>query len=122
MTKRGHTYNPKNADFWKMHVGMAAKAAMKSAPTPLTGALVIEVDFRMPRPKRLRKADVDIPHTCRPDTDNLLKSTLDALQAASVVADDCVFFDVHAVKYYANPGDPSHAQIRIITARSPLDE
>ena len=122
MTRKGHTYNPKNADFWKMHVGIAAKAAMKEAPTPLTGALIIKIDFRMPRPKRLRMADVDTPHICRPDTDNLLKSTLDALQAASVVADDCVFFDVHAVKYYSNPGSPSHAKISIITTPSPLDE
>ena len=122
MTKRGHTYNPKNADFWKMHVGMAAKEAMKNAPTPLTGALKIDIEFRMPRPKRLRKADVDIPHTSRPDTDNLVKSTLDALQMASVVADDSVFYDLRAVKYYSNPEDSSHAKIRIITARSPLDE
>tara|TARA_R100001460_G_scaffold13476_4_gene30344 strand:- start:2322 stop:2690 length:369 start_codon:yes stop_codon:yes gene_type:complete len=122
MTKRGHTYNPKNADFWKMHVGMAAKDAMKEAPTPLSGPLILEIEFRMPRPKRLRKADVDIPHTCRPDTDNLVKSTQDALQMASVVGDDSIFFDVHAVKYYSNPDDPSFARIRIIQAPDPLND
>lgn len=121
MTKRGHSYNPKNADFWKMHVGIAAKAAMQNSPTPLFCPLILNIEFRMPRPQRLRKTDVDIPHTCRPDTDNLIKSTQDALQGASVVTDDCVFFDVHATKYYANPGEPSHAKISIITARSPLD-
>lgn len=122
MTKRGHTYNPKNADFWKMHVGMAAKEAMKGAPTPLAGPLIIDIEFRMPRPKRLRKGDLDIPHTCRPDTDNLIKSTQDALQMASVVSDDSVFFQVHAVKYYSNPDEPSHAKIGIITARNPLED
>jgi len=121
MTKRGHTYNPKNADFWKTHVGIAAKEAMRDAPTPLSGPLAIEIDFRMPRPKRLRKSDIDIPHICRPDTDNLLKSTLDALQAASVVGDDCIFFRVHVAKYYSNPDDPSHAKIRIIPVANPLE-
>ena len=121
LTKAGRAYNPKSADFYKMHVGMAAKQAMAEAPTPLSGPLEIEVIFYMPRPKRLPKGAEGVPHLCRPDTDNLLKSTQDALQMASVVSDDSYFYRVTASKFYADYDSPARAVIRIILAESALD-
>ncbi len=121
LTKAGRAYNPKSADFYKMHVGMAAKQAMAEAPTPLSGPLELEVTFFMPRPKRLPKGALGVPHLCRPDTDNLVKSTQDALQMASVVADDSYFYRVTASKFYADYDTPSRAVIRIILAAESLE-
>jgi Holliday junction resolvase RusA-like endonuclease len=104
-----------------MHIGMAAKEAMKAAPTPLSGPLELEVIFYMPRPKRLPKGAEGVPHICRPDTDNLLKSTQDALQMASVVSDDSCFYKVSGAKYYADYGTPARAVIRIILAEEALE-
>tara|TARA_Y100001938_G_C7935434_1_gene351511 strand:- start:159 stop:527 length:369 start_codon:yes stop_codon:yes gene_type:complete len=122
MTRKGHTYNPKSADFWKMHVGMAAKEALADAPTPFSCPVILRCEFYMPRPKRLKASEVNVPHTKRPDTDNLLKSTQDALQMASVVTDDSVFYDVTGVKHYADPDEQSHARISIILVRPALEE
>ncbi len=121
LTKAGRAYNPKSADFYKMHVGMAAKEAMKAAPTPLSGPLELEVIFFMPRPMRMAKGAMNVPHVCRPDIDNLLKSTQDALQMASVVRDDAVFYSVTARKMYAEHGDPARAVVRIILAEGTLE-
>ncbi len=121
LTKAGRAYNPKSADFYKMHVGMAAKQAMQEAPTPLSGPLELEVIFYMPRPKRLPKTAYDVPHVCRPDTDNLIKSTQDALQMASVVSDDSCFYRLTASKFYADHDSPARAVIRIILAENALD-
>lgn len=104
-----------------MHVGMAAKEAMKAAPTPLSGPLELEVIFYMPRPMRMAKGAMNVPHVCRPDIDNLLKSTQDALQMASVVRDDAVFYSVTARKMYAEYGDPARAVVRIILAEGALE-
>lgn len=104
-----------------MHVGMAAKQAMQEAPTPLSGPLELEVIFFMPRPKRLPKGQMEVPHTSRPDTDNLIKSTQDALQMASVVSDDSCFYRVTASKYYADYDTPARAVISIIMAEEALD-
>jgi Holliday junction resolvase RusA-like endonuclease len=104
-----------------MHVGMAAKQSMAEAPTPLSGPLELEVVFHMPRPKRLPKGVIGVPHLCRPDTDNLVKSTQDALQMASVVADDSYFYRVTASKFYADYDTPSRAVIRIILAGESLE-
>ena len=122
MTRKGHTYNPKSADFWKTHVGLAAKEALEDAPTPFSDPVRLECTFYMPRPKRLRKSQTGVPHTKRPDTDNILKSTQDALQMASVVTDDSVFYHVTGIKYYADPDVQSHAKIRIILERPALEE
>lgn len=121
MTRAGRAYNPKSADFYKMHVGMAAKQAMSEAPTPLSGPLELEIIFYMPRPKRLPKGVSGVPHLCRPDTDNLIKSTQDALQMASVVSDDSCFYRVTASKYYTDHDMPARAVIRIILAEDALE-
>jgi len=122
MTRKGHTYNPKSADFWKMHVGLAAKEALEDAPTPFSGPVRLECEFYMPRPKRLKKDQIKVPHTKRPDADNILKSTQDALQMSSVVTDDSVFYHVTGVKYYADPDMQACAKIRIILEGPALEE
>src|SRR5690606_8407672 len=79
----GHVRNYTPAD----HPVQAYKAAVMLAAhevgvRPLDGALAVDVDLYLPRPKSLmRRKDPagPIPHTARPDVDNLWKSTADAL-------------------------------------------
>lgn len=87
-------YKPPDADEWKDAVRAAAKAELLEdppvgvAPFPAPAAFVVAVVFRFRRPKaHLRtgrhagKLKDWAPHwhTAKPDIDNLLKSTLDAL-------------------------------------------
>src|SRR5690625_622034 len=80
----GHVRNYTPADHpvqaYKAAVMLAARQA--GVDKPLEGPLQVDVAFYLPRPKRLmRRKDPDgpVPHTARPDVDNLWKSTADAL-------------------------------------------
>lgn len=70
--------------------------------TPLTGPLVVDFAFILPRPQKLRRnADPDglIPCPSRPDRDNLQKGTQDAL--SDFWNDDAQIFDGRTTKFYA---------------------
>ncbi len=73
----------------------------------LTGALELEIIFVMPIPKswskKKREAIVGQPHICKPDTDNLLKSVLDALEG-TIYKNDSQIYSINAKKVYGtNP-------------------
>ena len=55
---KARIYNPATAEGWK---GAIACAALQHLPTePLTGPLRVDIDFFLPRPKRLmRRKDAD---------------------------------------------------------------
>lgn len=107
-------HNPGTAEAWK---GCIARDSAKWRPeTPLTGPVVVGIDFRMPRPKSLmRKKDPPGEVECltKPDIDNLIKSTLDAMTELGWWGDDAQIVKVQASKYYhakeARPG----AEIRV---------
>lgn len=61
------------------------------------------MEFLFPRPKRLdRKRDPDglIPHTSKPDLDNLTKAVLDALTEVGFWRDDSQVYSASCSKYY----------------------
>jgi Holliday junction resolvase RusA-like endonuclease len=67
----------------------------------------LDLTFILPRPKNLmRKSHPEgrIPHTKRPDRDNLVKVTQDGLSAAGFWVDDVQVFDGRVAKYYAERG------------------
>ena len=68
----------------------------------------------------MKKHEVDVPHCNKPDTDNLIKSTLDALVDAGVLRDDCIVWSVFMTKRYANEEEASHARI-VIMVEEPED-
>lgn len=88
-------------------------------PRPcIEGPVRLDIDFYLPRPKRLmRKKDPDgpIPHTARPDVDNLLKSTKDALTGL-VWRDDAQVCDGRVRKWYAEKDGVPRVEIEITTA------
>jgi len=63
----------------------------------------------------MRKSDPDgwIPHTKRPDRDNLIKGTQDGLSAAGFWLDDSQIFAGEPLKYYAEKGGDARIIVRI---------
>jgi Holliday junction resolvase RusA-like endonuclease len=91
---------------YKAALQMAVRQA--GAPRgPLEGPLRLLVGFYLPRPAKLmRKKDPNgpVPHTAKPDVDNLLKSTKDALNGL-VWRDDSQICAVEAHKWYAGQSE-----------------
>jgi len=84
--------------------------------TPLTGALVVDYFFILPRPKTLmRKCDPSelIPCGIRPDRDNLVKGTQDALSKCGFWVDDSQIFAGRIEKYYAEKDGSPRIYVRI---------
>lgn len=115
---------------WRDDVKAAAIQARQAAAdtTGFTGAVAVVIDFYLPRPKghyrtgrnaHLLRDTAPTRPAGKPDVDKLVRSTFDALTAASVWPDDRFVVDVVAGKYYAIPGEHrAHvgAQIRISEA------
>lgn len=49
----------------------------------------------------------------KPDVDNLEKSLLDGLVAAGVLRDDCLVFDLRAIKLIADADGRPHARVAV---------
>lgn len=107
--RNGGVYNPRTAAAWKAEV----KAVfMGGSSNPLTGPVCLQVCFFMPRPKKMKSGEIGlIPHVKKPDLDNLLKSTMDAMTEAGVWRDDAQVFALAAGKWY---GRGSRTGARII--------
>jgi Holliday junction resolvase RusA-like endonuclease len=110
MTANGHVYNPNSADAWKAEI-LARFLRVRSGT--ITGPVELGVLFYFPKPRRLQKIKGAIPHTVKPDTDNLLKAVMDAMTQAKIWKDDCQVFHPDTYKYYAD-GEPG-AQIVVKT-------
>jgi len=118
---------------WRMAVKYAAMDAMRDSDTrktvgavdsytAMTGEIVVEVWFYLPRPKghygtgrntsQIRESAPMRPNV-RPDLDKLLRSTFDALGEAGVWGDDSQVVSVLAQKVYAHSKFPPGAKIRV---------
>lgn len=101
------TYNPQETEEGLFVARFHNQAGITS---PLTGPLIVMCEFHMRRPKnhygtgknseRL-KPSVSKYHTQTPDTDNLTKFVLDALNGYAWV-DDCQIIATNAVKRWAD--------------------
>ena len=102
---------------WRQDVKYAALDAMADVEhwTPMTGAIVLEVKFRLPRPKGhygtgrnvgIVKPGQPFRPNVRPDIDKLLRSTFDALGEAGVWCDDAQVVSARTSKVYADVGLP----------------
>jgi Holliday junction resolvase RusA-like endonuclease len=115
--KHAGVYDPGTADEWKRAVRDAAKSAMASqVVTPFDQAVKLVVHFAMQRPKSHLdskgnvKSSAGTFHTSKPDLDNLVKATKDALTNAGVWTDDSLVVACQSSKGYGwTPG----ATIRI---------
>jgi crossover junction endodeoxyribonuclease RusA len=98
MTKTGHVYNPDTAKEWKETV-MAA-FLMHRKPQ-ITEPVSLTVSFFLPRPKSMKDPGRFVPHTNKPDADNLLKALQDAVTDAGIWTDDALVFASSVDKWYA---------------------
>jgi Holliday junction resolvase RusA-like endonuclease len=113
---RPHNYTPTKhpVQTWKAAVAMGHSERWNGAP--LEGPLRLEVRFALPRPQRLlaRKwRDLMVWHSCKPDCDNLLKATKDALTGLAW-RDDSQVCQCYTEKRYANTNEPPHAVISVM--------
>ena len=101
-----HVYTPS-----KTKVFEEAVKALTSHLTPLEGCLKVEFIFVFKRPKSMSKRDAGRqPKMTRPDTDNLIKSTCDALNG-QLYNDDAQVVDVRGQKFYAAIGEEPHIEV-----------
>lgn len=115
--RNGHAavYDAGTAEGWKSAIAIAAKTMRPSSP--LCGPVRVDAVYCFPRPKRLlRKCSPSgmIPHTAKPDRDNLDKATLDALTQIGFWRDDAQVCDgVTRKVYVAKDEAATGAWIRI---------
>jgi Holliday junction resolvase RusA-like endonuclease len=114
--KRPRFFKSSKAGSYQKAIKVLAKEHLP--PYPLTGPLIVDFIFILPRPGRLnRKSDPDglIPCPARPDRDNLQKGTQDALSDFWI--DDGQIFDGRTAKFYAEKGGGARIIVRIRNAQ-----
>ena len=108
MTRRGKhlvMYDPDKVKKFKRELEILARAQYKAEP--MTGMLEVDITFYRPVQKslskieRARRLSGEHRPTVKPDLDNYIKSTLDALNGI-IWADDARIVDLHAHKYYSD--------------------
>jgi len=95
---------------WRSVVAWTAANAYSGEP--LTGAVVLAVEFVMPRPKSLPKTRPTPPHTKRPDVDKLLRAVGDALSGV-LWCDDSQVVEEVGRKRYAEPDERPGAHLLV---------
>ena len=109
---RPHFFKNKAAS--EYHTAIKALSHQYRPQEPLTGPLIVDFIFIIPRPGRLnRKSDPSglIPCPARPDRDNLQKGTQDALSDFWI--DDGQIFDGRTAKFYAEKGGDARIIVSI---------
>jgi Holliday junction resolvase RusA-like endonuclease len=111
---KARVYDPRVAEVWKLSVLVALKGEAPEA-LPRTCAFRVDVRFFMSRPRRLQKAILrgPMPHTAKPDLDNMLKATLDAMAPAKLWLDDAQVSAGVVEKWYEDPLNPPGALIQV---------
>lgn len=102
----------KHTEPWRRDVHAAADSAkLAAAWLQLNEPCAVEVVFFLDRPPSIPKSR-EWP-SVRPDLDKYVRSTLDALVTAHVLADDSRVVRIVAEKRYCEPGQPAGARIRV---------
>ena len=104
--KYGNFYNPSTADGWKETIQVAF--LMNRKPM-ITGPVYLNIDFLFHKAKRL--SGKIIPHTVKPDKDNLEKAVMDALTGIQIWKDDCQVYSGKVSKYWTQGKSGAHIWI-----------
>lgn len=98
-------YDPAKVKKFKKELSQLARSQYKDEP--LDGMLEVEISFYRPvqkslsKKERARRLSGEHRPTVKPDLDNYIKSTLDALNGI-LWTDDAYIVDLHAHKYYSD--------------------
>ena len=90
-----------NAKRWKHLVQSAAQSAAQAHGQIQGEAVAVVMRFDLPTPKVERHG---LPHTFRPDADNLAKLALDAVMLAGLLKDDAAVSTLVVTKTWAAQG------------------
>lgn len=100
-------YDPKKVSTFKQQLGMLARQEMLDRRLePFDGPLEVCMEFHRPvqaslsRKERARRLSGDHRPTVKPDLDNYIKSTSDALNGILWADDNCIV-GLEAKKYYS---------------------
>ena len=96
---KGHVVSTADPFVRLWRAGIEAGVAAAGRVEPFAGAVKLTCVFTFAPPKSAPRR-VGLPHTHKPDLDNLEKSLMDALVKAGLVRDDCLFASVAAEKYW----------------------
>lgn len=109
-------YDPKKVTVFKRQLGMLARQQMLDRGLePFDGPLEVCMEFHRPvqvsisKKERARRLSGDHRPTVKPDLDNYIKSTSDALNGIIWTDDNCIV-SLAAEKYYA---DKPHLVVEI---------
>ena len=94
---------------YKDHVRLAVMQAWRGRA--MRGGIELEAEFVFARPKSAGCGD-RLPHTVRPDVDNLQKALMDALNEVAWL-DDSQVCSVGSRKWVAATGEKPHVRFRI---------
>ena len=115
-----HTYTPSTSKAYETLVALKAKEAMQGRK-PIEGAIVLDVEFILKRPKSHYRTNGDIKpkyldagyaHTKRPDLDNFLKSVLDGCNEI-VFKDDSQVYSITVGKWYVDDEESPHTAVNV---------
>lgn len=113
ITKSGRpiiTHSNKNLKQWRQRIATEAQAK-RPAHWDMDSAILINIDFLMPRPKSLpKKVTEDIK---RPDIDKLIRAVLDGLTGI-YYADDSQVVHLFASKKYVDRFEAPGVTIRVV--------
>lgn len=117
---RARMYTPTKTASGKTHPIAAFKACVQLAYRqacslpPHDGPMELLMTFVLPRPQKLQKKSLPqdrVPHTVKPDTDNLQKSVMDALSGL-LFQDDRQVYSLTGWKWYAAKDEQPHVLIQ----------
>jgi Holliday junction resolvase RusA-like endonuclease len=104
---QARVYDAKTAEGWKGQIASGWQHAKPDDFTPFTGAVSLEITFKIPRPKShyLKSGLRDTaPLYCtkKPDADNYAKAAMDALTVLGAWHDDSQVCDLKVVKMFSD--------------------
>lgn len=113
---KARVFDSGTAEGWKAQIALAARDHLPAAP--LACPVRVDVEFYFRRPLRLMKKKSPtgyIPHTARPDRDNLDKAVLDSLTQIGFLQDDSLVVEGTIRKRYTRLDSAPGALIEIYT-------
>lgn len=112
--RKARAFTPSRTRAWEASAALWLRSAWRAAPAD--GPVTLRIVAVLARPQRLMRArepDGRLPHTTKPDADNVAKAVGDALQAAGVVGDDSQVVGLEVVKLYAAKGEDPHVLVEL---------
>lgn len=108
-------YTPKKTRDAEKYIKSCVQKIIGINHCPIDTPIQIQIDFIIKRPKYMyskKYPSERIPHTKKPDVDNLIKLVSDSLNGY-FFCDDSQIYRCISTKYYAAKNENPHTQIRI---------